>query len=105
MTRPTYYILKGHNAVPVNDAPHPWPSHETRSVAQTYMENDVHISAVFLVIDHAWDGPPDLFETMIFGGPHSDTQWRYHTWDEAAAGHARIVAALEAGTDPWTEGD
>jgi hypothetical protein len=59
------------------------------------------ISTVFLTVDHQFgDGPPILFETMIFGGPYADAQWRYATWDEAVAGHARVVTALRDGIDP-----
>lgn len=53
---------------------------------------DVRISTVFLGLDqHLGDGPPVLFETMIFGGDYDQYQWRYHTWDEAIAGHKAAV--------------
>lgn len=57
---------------------------------------DVYVSTVFLGIDHSFtdDGPPILFETMIFGGPNDQWQERYFTWDEALAGHNRVVALL-----------
>ena len=42
-------------------------SREYRRVAQNYV-GDVHVSTVFLPIDHGWgEGPPVLFETMVFG--------------------------------------
>ena len=57
----------------------------------------VEVSTVFLGIDHSFGhGPPVLFETMVFGGPRNDEQWRYCTWDEAAAGHAAVVEGLKA---------
>jgi hypothetical protein len=60
-----------------------------RRVALTE-EGDIAVSTVFLGLDHNWgEGPPLLFETMIFGGPHDEEQWRYSTWDEAVAGHQR----------------
>ena len=37
---------------------------------------------------------PVLFETMIFGGPKDTCCWRWSTWDEAMAGHQRIVESL-----------
>ena len=37
------------------------------------------------------DGPPILFETMVFGGKHDRYQERCSTWDEAVAQHDRIV--------------
>jgi hypothetical protein len=52
---------------------------------------------VFLGIDHNFfgDGPPILFETMVFGGPMDQDQRRYSTWDEAEFGHAAIVALAQ----------
>jgi hypothetical protein len=78
---------------------------ETRRVAKTTV-GEVDISTVFLTVDHAWGGgPPILFETMVFGGPLNEYQWRYSTWDEAVAGHERIVNAVRDGTDPDGIGD
>lgn len=65
---------------------------------------DTTVSTVFLGVDHNWgDGPPILFETMVFGGDHDEWQWRYHTWDEAAQGHAAVVAAVK-GEGLWPDG-
>jgi hypothetical protein len=51
------------------------------------------VSTVFLTIDHAWEGPPILFETMLFprwSSVHAgDWMWRYETIEEARAGHDR----------------
>ena len=33
------------------------------------------------------EGPPVLFETMIFGGPTDEDQWRYISMEEAIVGH------------------
>ena len=53
----------------------------------------VSISTVWLGLDHSWDdGPPLIFETMIFGGDHDQDQWRYSTREEAERGHAAAVA-------------
>jgi hypothetical protein len=62
-------------------------------VADTALESGVRISTVFLGIDHNHlrQGPPILFETMIFGGPYDQYMDRYCTWAEAEAGHARAV--------------
>lgn len=52
----------------------------------------VRISTVFLGMNHAWnDGPPILFETMIFGGDHDEFQERYETWNEAEEGHKKAI--------------
>lgn len=62
-----------------------------RRVAKTTI-GDVNISTVFLGLDHRFgDGPPLVFETMIFGGEHNEDQWRYSTWDEAMKGHEAAV--------------
>jgi len=55
-------------------------------------------------ISGMWGTPPLLFETAIFtlageGLAAVDLAGRYSTWDEAAAGHAVVVARLQAGGD------
>jgi hypothetical protein len=53
------------------------------------------VSTVFLGLNHNYgDGPPILFETMVFGGPMDEYMDRYYTEDEAAQGHAFVVQAL-----------
>lgn len=53
------------------------------------------VSTVFLGIDHNWsDGPPVLFETMIFGGDHDGHQTRSSTWEDAEADHAKACALV-----------
>jgi hypothetical protein len=61
---------------------------------------NMRVSTVFLGLDHnLGGGEPVLFETMIFGGPLNDEQWRYATYADAERGHqeavtkARIAAA------------
>ena len=58
---------------------------------------DVRVSTVFLGIDHQFgNGPPLLFETMIFGGEHDNYQDRCSTWKQAEAMHAKAVALAKA---------
>lgn len=54
---------------------------------------EVFISTVFLGLDHNLfgQGPPHLFETMIFGGEHHQKQWRYPTQADALEGHAHAI--------------
>jgi len=53
---------------------------------------DIKISTVFLGINHQCDdGPPILFETMVFGNDQYDYQQRYSTWEEAQVGHQDAV--------------
>lgn len=66
-----------------------------RIVAQTYIGeglDEVHVSTVLLVINHQFgNGPPLIFETMVFGGNLDQDQYRYSTLEEAKEGHARAV--------------
>jgi len=67
--------------------------HERRRVARTEIADDVHVSTVWLGLNHQWgDGPPLIYETMIFGGPHDSEMWRYPSWEAALAGHDQAVA-------------
>ena len=63
---------------------------------------DAKVSTVWLGLDHelGFDGPPLIFETMIFGGEHDKFQERYSTEEQARARHLEIVAALREGREP-----
>lgn len=56
------------------------------------------VSTVFIGVDYGFGGRQLWFETQVFG--EHELVWRYATWDEAVAGHNRIVAALKEGKDP-----
>lgn len=64
--------------------------------------NGLSVSTIFLGIDHQWrQGPPILFETMVFGdGPWDEFQRRYSTMGEAKQGHFEVVDAINAGKGP-----
>lgn len=89
-----HYILDGHNPRPAELFEWAgWFETHDRHVDETHV-GAARVSTVFLGLDHRFgtSGPPLLFETMIFGGPHDGYQQRYSTWDEAQAGHAAAVA-------------
>jgi hypothetical protein len=90
-----HYILNGKIAVPCEDIME-WAKHSplgTR-VAETIRDN-VRVSTVFLGLDLQWsNGPPMIFETMVFGGEHDEHQDRCSTWDEAEAMHKRVCAMV-----------
>jgi len=67
-----------------------------RHVRSNYVEG-VHLSTVFLPIDHKFfrDGPPVVFETMIFGGDEDGYQMRYTNWDAAVLGHREVLHELK----------
>lgn len=56
---------------------------------------DVRISTVWLGLDHQWgDGPPLIFETMVFGGEHDGEMRRYSTREQAERGHEAMVRSV-----------
>ncbi len=100
--RARWYTLNGRVAVPIDFedmlALGPRLEDTHRSVARDEIA-DVCVSTVFLGLDHQWgDGPPLIFETMVFGGEHDECQWRYSTWEEAEAGHANVVELVRIET-------
>ena len=97
--RPVYYRLDAdHHAHPVDRAGYftmdepdeqTWEAHRRVGL---WEQGDVSVSTVFLGIDHEFfNGPPLLFETMVFGGEHDGEQWRCSTWDQALEMHDLAV--------------
>lgn len=83
------FILKGQNPVLCNDilAWSSWFEKADRCVANTSRDG-IRVSTVFLALDHSFaDGPPILFETMIFGGKEDGYKDRCSTWVEAEVMH------------------
>lgn len=75
---------------------------EMRRVAVDFLPDpdggkDIMVSTVLLVLDHSFttDGPPLIFETMVFGGEHNEYQERYATREQAEAGHAVAVKLVK----------
>ena len=58
----------------------------------------MRISTVFLGIDHNFgaEGPPLLFETMIFGGERDEYQVRTATWADAELAHKETCDLVRA---------
>lgn len=71
---------------------------ETRVVARTTLPNGNRVSTIWRGLNHGYgDGPPLIFEIMVFlenTFEELDCE-RYATEAEARAGHARMV-------DKWT---
>jgi hypothetical protein len=99
--KPRYYIL--------NALGEPEPCADVLSWAQWFEANnerrviardthgDVRVSTVFLGLDHSFlDGPPVLWESMVFGGPLDGEQYRYHRRHEALAGHEELLQRVQA---------
>jgi hypothetical protein len=91
------YILNQHDAVPVDDVLEwgRWFADADRRVADTSI-GDTRVSTVFLGLDHQYgDGPPLLFETLVFGGKLDGEMMRYSTWGEAERGHKVMVRRVQ----------
>ena len=75
-----------------------------KRVAQDTLPNGRWVSTVWLGLDHSFgdDGPPLIFETMVFPSEEDFAElWceRYATLEQALEGHARL--ALVASNDEW----
>jgi hypothetical protein len=58
---------------------------------------DTVISTIFVGLDYGYgDGPPEIFETMIFGSDEEELLGRYATWELALEGHRKAVESLRA---------
>lgn len=84
-----YYRLCGHTPVPCSLMEWAqWHEKAENRICCQKQIGDAKVSTVFLGLNHQFgDGPPLLFETMIFGGPHDGYQERCSTWDEALKQH------------------
>ena len=91
----SHYILRGREVIEESNLMSwaNWFGSAIRTVGKTSITLDIHVSTVFLGLDHQFeDGPPLVFETMIFGGDRDQECWRYSTYEQAEKGHAAIVA-------------
>lgn len=109
------YILRGRTPIPEPDLLSwaQWIESHERHVDSTTI-GKFEVSTVFLGLDHNFftgSDKPILFETMVFKLPRPSTkeimagadcshrydniQERYHTWEEAQAGHLKIVARIK----------
>ncbi len=68
---------------------------ETKIIGRDEIGNFM-VSTVFLGLDHNYapNGPPILFETMIFEEGEGEEHERYCTYQEAVDGHKTIVNRL-----------
>jgi len=99
-SRPIHYILNSQGEPEPEDDILRWgawfENDERRIVRQQrwQADNGSHfVSTVFLGTDHNWfDGPPILWETMVFIDGEDCEQQRYSSRDEAIIGHNTLVA-------------
>lgn len=95
------FILDGHTPVAEPDVVKwgRWLEEADRTVGLTKTRAG-EVSTVFLGLDHNFsdEGPPILFESLVFGGKLNGEGRRYATWDEAEAGHWELVLLT---TENW----
>jgi hypothetical protein len=101
-----HYILDGRNVVATDLLT--WgrwlQADRKKRVIKQEIVGEYWVSTVFLGLDHQFgDGPPLLFETMVFDNTAADQApmnehhcERCSTYDEAEA-HARITTNIQAG--------
>lgn len=90
------YILKNKKIVPVDLTTWvKWKETADRHIGNNYI-GKIHVSTVFLGIDHNFGvGKPSFFETMIFGGEYDEYQERYSTYEEAEKGHNKALKMVK----------
>lgn len=96
---PHWYDLD-HNRIRIDQANELLASRE-RIIAQEQV-GAAWVSTVFLVLDHNFthQGPPLLYETMVFIDGVGDYQWRTATRHAALAWHDQTCAAARDCDDP-----
>ncbi len=104
--RPKYYELEGTTAVPLEEGKLPsWRIAEYRVAFTENVLPGVNVSTVFLPIDHNFseEGPPLVFETLVFGGNLDGETERYSDWTSAVKGHERMVGRVQGRVEPEAE--
>lgn len=102
------YILEGKTPVPCDDLMTwaRWMEKANRTVRKDTATvrvagepvGEVRVSTVFLGLDHSFgEGPPLLFESMIFGGPLDQEQDRCSTWEAAEKMHEKMMERVRLG--------
>lgn len=86
----TFYDIDGH---PCTFAEWLQTGDERKILARTTLADGSLVSTVWRGIDHNFsgDGPPMIFETMVFTDDESADCVRYSTRESALAGHAAMV--------------
>lgn len=95
-----HYILNGRETVPCDLMT--WArwfeSNRANRVVNKTKFGDTEVSTVFLGLDHRYgDGPPQIFETLVFGGPMDGDMERCSTYEEAEAMHAAMCERVQRG--------
>lgn len=99
--RPRHYILVDGEPTPTDvlTCHHWFEENRAKWVLRKTKIGEAMVSTVFLFMDHNFldDGPPVLFELMVFGGRLHGAQDRFTTQDEALMCHDFVVQTLLKG--------
>lgn len=87
------YFDRSGNPMEMEDWARSFEDTRGRRIGRNRLPTGVRVSTVWLGLDHRFgEGPPLIFETMIFGlkRPH-EPMWRYTTEAEARKGHWKAL--------------
>lgn len=84
-----------------------WFHFNDRHVALTEVSEAVSVSTIFLGLDMGvnLDGPPILFETMVFVHGDGKSARRCATWQQAEVQHSEMVAYVNTWAFDFVEQD
>lgn len=89
----SYYDRKG-KPITLMEWAQALKSDDARRVLKTDITPNVFVSTVWLGLDHSFgQGPPLIFESVVFENGEGGDMDRYATEEEAREGHAAMVAA------------
>ena len=87
----TFWIQIDGNPIAVDDV-NVWATWISDPDNKIVRKTDVGETEVSTVRD---EGPPILYETLVFGGPLDQEMWRYATREAAEAGHEAMVKRVQ----------
>lgn len=103
--RSQWYKLVGHNVAPCEEleGARLLENQIAKIVGYNHLRG-ARVSTCFQGLDLGWgDGPPLVFETMVFDGPLDGEQERYSTWNEAEEGHRLMCERVRNASVPEKE--
>ena len=100
---PEYYDIEG-NPISTKTWATLWEDMDYRTIAKTKFEcrsGPAEVSTVWLGTNHNFveNGPPIIFESLVFCRCESEDMFRYATKEEAAVGHMVMLRGHQDATD------
>jgi hypothetical protein len=90
-----YRLTEDKKVVPVEMLEWARAFEKDRLIKKTELDNGVLVSTVFLGLDHQYgNGPPLVFETMIFGTGGDEYQTRCSTYEQALEMHQTALLTV-----------